>query len=175
MKNMCLIFILFFSLSPGYFLYSSALFATKEGAMASFTSPLNEKMTVCLQFQYWYEVNYLRTFFSPAFCKSSSCQNLTFLVKTEYHKRSQKYIHGGLGGQISSIAWIRMSKRSTYWQKNDKISINGAVALAMAFEKNFGLFYFSWCPWYLRSPVVCKNHVCELISVRLWNFKDGGS
>ena len=72
------IYLFFLSLSPGYFLYSSALFATKEGAMASFTSPLNEKMTVCLQFQYWYEVNYLRTFFSPAFCKSSSCQNLTF-------------------------------------------------------------------------------------------------
>ena len=46
-------------------------------------------------------------------------------------------------------------------QKNHKILINGAVALAMAFENVFGLFYFSWGPWYLRSPVVCKNHVCE--------------
>ena len=80
-KNEHIIYIFF--LSSGYFLYSSALFAKKEGAMAAFTSPLNEKMTVCLQFQYWYEVNFLRTLFHPAFCKSSSSQNLfEYLNKT---------------------------------------------------------------------------------------------
>ena len=36
------------------------------------------------------------------------------------------------------------------------------MALCVAFEKNFGLFYFSGGPWYLKSPVVYKNHVREL-------------
>ncbi len=40
----------------GYFLYSNALFAQKEGATAAFETGLNEKMTICLQFQYWFEV-----------------------------------------------------------------------------------------------------------------------
>ena len=44
--------------------------------------------------------------------------------------------------------------------KNYNNSIYVAVALAMAFEKNFGL-YFSRGPWYLKSPVECKHCVCE--------------
>ena len=39
--------------------------------------------------------------------------------------------------------------------KKYKISISVAVALSVAF------FHFSRGPWYLRSPVVYKNHVCE--------------
>ena len=46
-------------------------------------------------------------------------------------------------------------------QKNYKISMSLAVAFCVAFEKKIGFFYFSGGPWYLRSPVVYKNHVCE--------------
>ena len=45
--------------------------------------------------------------------------------------------------------------------KNYKNSINVAVALAMAFEKNFGLFLFFLRSLIPRSPVVFKNHVSE--------------
>ena len=46
----------------------------------------------------------------------------------------------GLEGQIPSIACILMSK----WSTRRKISIKWTCRLG---------------PWYLRSPVVCKNHI----------------
>ena len=46
-------------------------------------------------------------------------------------------------------------------QRNWKFSISVAVALSVAFEKNLAFFYFSGGPWYLKSAVVYKNHVCE--------------
>ena len=45
--------------------------------------------------------------------------------------------------------------------KNNKISIIVAVALSMALKNFLAFFYFFGGPWYLRSPVVYENHVCE--------------
>ena len=33
--------------------------------------------------------------------------------------------------------------------------------LGLAFKTFFGLFLFFWGLWCLRSPVACKNHICE--------------
>ena len=65
----------------------------------------------------------------------------------------------GLEAQMASIGWT-----VHIMQEYHKISISVAVALSMAFEIFLAFFPFSGVPWYPRSSVSCKNHMCNNVS-----------
>ena len=54
-----------------------------------------------------------------------------------------------------------MSNVSEHKQKNHKISRNGALAIAMAFENFFAPFIFSRDLWHQISPMICKHHTSK--------------